>query len=141
MKEPYNTGNFTNHIKTCKGTPKSHKLPAGGMKTLNNFFSKAEVSKESKLSSKPSIIFPCPGLREESYPKVLDYLERTGAHGGGSPSVSSLASELFGKKYRNLSTSRKRQVKMAQYHESLWRNHHTEGTVYSTKCMKGSETV
>lgn len=145
MKEPYNTGNFRNHIETCKGSPKSRKLPAGGMKTLDNFFAAAKPSrdlprtepKDSKpVISKPSIIFPCPGLREESYPKVLDYLERTGAHGGGSPSVSSLAADLFGKKYRNLSKSRKQQVKMAQRHEWLWRNHHTEGTVYSTKCTK-----
>jgi hypothetical protein len=143
MKEPYNAGNFRKHIKTCKGTPKSHKLPAGGMKTLDNFFAKPQVgsktnssSKPFIVSSKPSIIFPCPGLREASYPKILNYLERTGAHGGGGPSVSSLAVELFGKKYRNLSRSRKQQVKMAQHHEWLWRNHHTEGTLYSTKCTK-----
>ena len=137
MKEPYNTGNFRKHIESCKGTPKYRKLPAGGMKTLDNFFAKrGSEPKVSNLSSKPSITFPCPGLRETSYPKILDYLERTGAHGGGSPSVSSLASELFGKKYRNLSKSRKRQVKIAQRHEWLWRNHHTEGAVYSTKCMK-----
>ena len=71
-----------------------------------------------------------------SFLQVRNYLERTGAHGGGSPSVSSLAAELFGKKYRKLSKSRKEQVKMAQCHEWLWRNDHTEGAVYSTKCMK-----
>ena len=141
MKEPYNTGNFRNHIETCKGTPKSHKLPAGGMKTLDNFFSKPRtVSKNSELSSKPSITFPCPGLQEVSYPNILEYLERTGAHGGGSPSVSFLAVELFGKKYRNLSKSRKQQVKIAQRHEWRWHNHHTEGTVYSTKCTKEANT-
>ena len=74
-----------------------------------------------------------------SFLQIWDYLERTGAHGGGSPSVSSLATELFGKKYRYLSKSRKQQVKMAQRHEWLWRNHHTEGTVYSTKCTKEAE--
>ena len=41
LKEPYNTGNFKVHIENCKGTPKSHKLPAGGMKKIDTFFAKA----------------------------------------------------------------------------------------------------
>ena len=146
MKEPYNTGNFRNHIVTCKGTPKSHKLPAGGMKTIDSFFvtrkaglagpvaSNGNVSKPSKTK-----VFPCPGLREVSFSQIQNYLERTGAHGGGGPSVSSLAKELYGKKFRYLSKSRKRQVKVAQRHEWLWLNHHTEGAVYSTKCTKEAE--
>ena len=145
MKEPYNTGNFRNHIKSCKGTPKSHKFPAGGMKTIDSFFGtrKAELvtvastSNVSKPSKTPN--FPCPSLQEASFSQIQDYLERTGALGGGGPSVSSLAAELFGKKYRYLSKSRKQQVKMAQRHEWLWRNHHTEEAVYSTKCTKEAE--
>ena len=141
MKEPYNTGNFKNHIKNCKGTPKTHKLPAGGMKTIDSFFSKATpvASTGNQLVSVSKTKFPCPGLRERSFLQIRDYLERTGAHGGGSPSVSSLADELFGKQYRYLSKSRKQQVKMAQRHEWLWQNDHTEGAVYSTKCTKEAE--
>jgi hypothetical protein len=148
MKEPYNIGNFKVHIENCKGTPKSHKPPAGGMKKIDTFFAKAGPPGlvRSKLEgnvTKPSdnLNLPCPGLREVSFFQVRNYLEHTGAHGGGSPSVSSLAADLFGKKYRKLSRSRKQQVKMAQHHEWLWRNDHTEGAVYSTKCTKkaGSE--
>jgi hypothetical protein len=144
MKEPYNTGNFRIHIENCKGTPKSHKLPAGGMKKIDTFFVKAGPpglvrSKGNVTKPSDNLILPCPGLREVSFSRIQDYLERTGAHGGGGPSVSSLAAELFGKKYRKLSRSRKQQVKMTQHHEWLWRNDHTEGAVYSTKCTKKAE--
>ena len=148
MKEPYNTGNFNSHIGKCQGTPKSQKLPAGGMKTIESFFAKAgpatsNSSPGQAISNVPkpsnNLILPCLGLREASYTQIRDYLERTGANGGGSPSVSFLATELFGKKYRHLSKSRKQQVKMAQRHEWLWHNHHTEGAVYSTKCTKEAE--
>jgi len=43
MKEPYNTANFRVHHQKCKGTPKSHKLPAGSMKKIDLFFAKASV--------------------------------------------------------------------------------------------------
>lgn len=136
MKEPYNTANFRGHHEKCKGTPKSHKLPAGGMKKIDSFFAKASVTRSSQSLSSNSVTFPCPGLRESSYSQVGAYLGRSGAHGGGGPSVSSLAAELFGKKYQKLSPSRKRQVKTAQRHEWLWRNDHQEGVVYSTACTK-----
>lgn len=143
MKEPYNTGNFKTHIKNCKGTPKSHKLPAGGMKTIDSFFAKAGLGPVTSISnvSKPSdkLKLPCPGLGEASFSQIRDYLERTGANGGGAPSVSFLATDLFGKKYRYLSKSRKQQVKMAQRHEWLWHNHHSEGAVYSTNCTKEAQ--
>ena len=51
MKEPYNTGNFRNHIDNCKGTPKSHKLPAGGMKTIDSFFVKARPIQVGSIGS------------------------------------------------------------------------------------------
>lgn len=140
MKEPYNTGNFRKHIEKCQGTPKSYKLPAGNMKTIDTFFAKASSPTTALTASasavSPSLKSPCPGLREASYPEIEAYLERTGALGGGGPSVSSLAAELFGKKYRNLSDSRKRQVKTAQRHEWLWHNDNVNGAVYSTKCTK-----
>ncbi|KAF8814343.1 hypothetical protein BYT27DRAFT_7250099 [Phlegmacium glaucopus] len=104
MKEPYNTGNFKNHIEMCKGTPKSHKLPAGRMKTIDTFFAKAAPSSNLKSTTPISnTTFPCSGLHEASYPLIEAYLERTlertGAQGGGGPSISSLAAEFFGKKY------------------------------------------
>jgi hypothetical protein len=155
MKEPYNTGNFKNHVEICKGTPKSHKNPTGGMKPIHSFFKKVDQSSPSSGPSNkilppistislPCRALPCPGLQETSYPKIEDYLDRSGAHGGGGPDVSALARELFGKKYRTLSEDRKGQVKAAQSHEWLWRNDHTNGVIYSTKCTKtarGSESM
>ena len=138
MKEPYNVGNFKTHITNCKGPSKSQKLPAGGMKPIHTFFSKTPTSmKPEQISS--SIIIPCPGLCETEYSRIETYLDRMGALGGGGSSVSAIAQELFGKKYRKLSASRKRQVKTAQTHEWLWRNDHSKGIVYSTNCTKEAQ--
>lgn len=106
------------------------------MKKIDSFFAKASVTWSSQSLSSNSVTFPCPGLQESSYSQVGAYLERSGAHGGGGPSISSLTAELFGKKYWKLSPSHKRQVKTAQHHEWLWRNDHEEGVVYSTACIK-----
>ncbi|KAF8905727.1 hypothetical protein CPB84DRAFT_1823080 [Gymnopilus junonius] len=141
MKEPYNTGNFKVHISKCKGTPKSHKLPAGGMQPISSFFSKKTANgAKSASASKACIPLPCPGLCETVYPEVELYLDRSGARGGGGPSISSLACELFGKKFRNLSPTRKRQVRTAQSHEWLWHNDHINGVVYSTSCTKEGQS-
>jgi hypothetical protein len=81
---------------------------------------------------------PCPGLTDKDYPDIAAYLTRTGAHGGGAPSVTIIAQELYGKKYQKLSEARKHHVKTAQQHEWHWRNDHVCGRVFATNCSKVS---
>lgn len=129
MKYPYGVGNFRTHVLRCRGPPKSAKLPGGGMQLITTFF---------KGTSAGNAKGPCPGLTEKEYPDVAMYLARTGAHGGGAPSVTVVAQELYGKKYRKLSKVHKGYVKTAQQHEWQWRNDHDHGRVFATNCFKVS---
>ncbi|KAJ3841313.1 hypothetical protein F5878DRAFT_520440, partial [Lentinula raphanica] len=63
-------------------------------------------------------------------------LDRTGALGGGAPSVTVLSKRLYGCSYKKLSLRRKRAVKMAQRREWKWEYHHDHGRVYSTSCTR-----
>jgi hypothetical protein len=45
----------------------------------------------------PTVMRPCPGLDEITYPQVAHYLDRTGAIGGGGSSVTIIAHGHFGK--------------------------------------------
>ncbi|KAF8164694.1 hypothetical protein B0H34DRAFT_670722 [Crassisporium funariophilum] len=106
------------------------KLPAGGMKCIDTFFTKAKapahsntMSINSQTSSPEAVPPPCPGLDMN-----ID-LERTGALGGGAPLVTKLALEIYGKDYRQLLSMRQIQVKTVQMHEWTWRNLHNAGKV------------
>lgn len=142
MKYRFNTQNFKTHVRTCKGPPKTAKLPGGGMRSITNWFqptAQQRASKPSPIPSKPAVaqqVEPCPGLDEQHYKQVAYYLDRTGAYGGGASSVNKLSQELYGKKFRLLSQKRKSQVKTAQMHQWRWKNDHSSGKVFSTTCLK-----
>jgi hypothetical protein len=132
MKYPYSVRNFKTHVLQCRGPPKSAKLSGAGMQLITAFFDGTSKSNTTNLKE------PCPGLTDKEYPDVAGYLARTGAHGGGAPSVTVIAQELYGKKYRKLSKLHKGHVKTAQRHEWLWRNDHDHGRVFATNCLKVS---
>jgi hypothetical protein len=131
MKYPFNTKNFETHISNCKGTPKSAKLPGGGMKRINAYFH--TTSSRSLLAA---LALPCPGLDASMYSIVRVYLDQTGAGGGGAPSVTKISLKLYGKHYGQLLDARKKHVKTAQCHEWTWRNDHNADKVFSTNCSK-----
>lgn len=143
MKYNYSTNNFKTHVAHCTGPPKSAKLPGGGMQSLSIAFQKQtrSVALPSSGSKTRAHTLPCPGLEGASNPKVLGYLNRTGAQGGGAPSVSVLSQQLYGKRFVKLSTRRKAQVKLAQKHEWLWRNDQDAERVHSIDCQKVARTV
>ena len=135
MKYPYSVQNFKTHVLQCHGPPKSAKLPGGGMQLIHVFF-KGSSTTTTGNTKNPKV--PCPGLTDKDYPSIAAYLTRTGAHGGGAPSVTTIAHELYGKKYQKLSEARKHHVKAAQQHEWHWRNDHAYGRVFATNCSKVS---
>ncbi|KAF8877790.1 hypothetical protein BD779DRAFT_1448231 [Infundibulicybe gibba] len=106
------------------------------MNLIGAYFKKQDESDSTTTAPTGAALLPCPGLQEARYEKIGVYLDRTGALGGGAPSVSAIAHELFGKRFRKLSVPRKKQVKLAQKHEWLWHNDHGNGTVFSASCMK-----
>ena len=142
MQTPYNISNFKQHIKKCEGPPKSSKTPGGGMMTIDMIFKKQLDTQPFVGSSyTKKITLPCPGLRKGDKMGIEGYLERTGAGGGGSPSITSIAKDLYGKAHWRLSPSHKRQVLVAQMHEWKWRNDHRIEVIFSTNCTKEALTL
>lgn len=135
MKYPFSVQNFKTHVLRCRGPPKSAKLSGGGMQPIHVFF---RGTSTATTGNTKSLKVPCPGLTDKDYPDIAAYLTRTGAHGGGAPSVTIIAQELYGKKYQKLSEARKHHVKTAQQHEWHWRNDHVCGRVFATNCSKVS---
>jgi hypothetical protein len=141
MKYNYSTNNFKTHIGICTGPPKSAKLPGGGMQSLSIAFqkqTKAVISSASGITPKSP---PCPGLAGDDNFKILGYLNRTGAQGGGASSVTVISQQLYGKRFIKLSTCRRAQVKLTQKHKWLWRNDQDLERVYSVDCQKVASVV
>ncbi|KAJ7433925.1 hypothetical protein B0H11DRAFT_1758325 [Mycena galericulata] len=77
---------------------------------------------------------PCPGLTTADSPYLLNYLQRTGAVGGGGRSVTAIAKEKFGKLFSALNNVKRKLVSDTQYHEHQWRNDHANLRVFSIRC-------
>jgi hypothetical protein len=145
MRYPLNATNFKTHHLKCTGPSKTGKLSAGGTKTIDTFFSKANSGSAAMATATAmvpaKVNMPCPGLDAKIDSLVADYLARSGAQGGGASSVTKLSLSMYAKKYSLLSSPRKIQVKTAQSHEWKWRNYHEMGKVYSTSCTKSASNT
>ena len=141
MKSLFNTHNFHSHVGQCTGSSKSKRLSGAGTSTIDTFFQPVvtgsqRIQMPSASNSDPakSKALPCPGLTEEVYPQISGYLNRTGAQGGGAPSITTISLQLYGKKFSHLSSTQKTQVRLAQSNEWNWENHLEEGHIFSTEC-------
>ncbi|EJD33466.1 hypothetical protein AURDEDRAFT_76968, partial [Auricularia subglabra TFB-10046 SS5] len=63
-------------------------------------------------------------------------LRHSAMPGGGAPSRPKLASELFGKPYRNFSPAQRRRVHTTETHRYRWLNRHSLQAVFSPDCRK-----
>ncbi|KAJ3911654.1 hypothetical protein F5877DRAFT_55051 [Lentinula edodes] len=143
LDAPFKLSNFRKHVqKHCNG--KGNHAGAG-CKTISNFFKpipakeSAVVQLNTSTADKSSKIpnLPCAGLSEEDHPGIALLLDRTGALGGGAPSVTVLTRRLFQRKnFKTLSPKQKRKVKLLQRREWRWELHHDVGRVYSTSCTR-----
>lgn len=132
---PFKLSNFQKHIKShCNGRAES---AGAGSHSLMRWFSKPGMSQLS--SALESRIRACPGLSEADHPGIGILLDRTGALGGGAPSVTVLAKRLYGRSYKNLPLRKKQKVKLLQRREWQWEHHHNDGRVYSTLCAQTLE--
>ncbi|KAF6746318.1 hypothetical protein DFP72DRAFT_1017300 [Ephemerocybe angulata] len=145
MKHPHNISNLRTHHRDCRGPPKRGKSWGGSMKTdaFANYFTVPKpatpVPGQGPTSSKAGFKAPpgpCPGLNGATNDDIQQYLDRTGAFGGGGSSVTLLAHALYSSKFGRLSPKRKLQVRLAQRQEWLWINDSTNGVVFSTSCKK-----
>ncbi|KAF8161505.1 hypothetical protein B0H34DRAFT_767050, partial [Crassisporium funariophilum] len=80
---------------------------------------------------------PCPGVTVSDDPRVLQYLKRTGASGGGGRSLPVIAKQLFKRLFSQLSKEKNRKVVVdTQIQEWKWKNDHVNHRVYATHCQQ-----
>ena len=136
----------TAHLKN-DGDPSTSSRPSGsGTKTIMSMLqqNRGVVANSKKddvqlfNNSLPPTSKPCPGLGKTNNAKIEVYLERSGAQGGGSNSVTVTTKLLFGKNttYADLNNKRKRQVDTVRVHDSQWRNDRAARHIFSTACLK-----
>ena len=142
VKEPYNSVRWKDHLEKCKAKMK-------GKKPLKSpsLFAMGWAVKSAKKVKKVDTVdigeklqvgqVPCPGITESDNPKVVQYLRRTGALGGGGRPLPVIAKELFNKLFSKLKLkSNRNKVVDTQMHEWKWRNDHENLRVHSTSCQK-----
>lgn len=129
-KEPGDTTRFKEHLKTCTSKP----VPVGGMLIGMGWLKKVDKDGERKgrVERKPSM--PCHGVTELDNALVDQYLNQTGAGGGGARSIQLISKERFGMEYRNLTKGQKDEVDTVQRGEWAWRNDHLNRWVHATNC-------
>ncbi|TFY61742.1 hypothetical protein EVJ58_g4317 [Rhodofomes roseus] len=79
---------------------------------------------------------PCGGITKFHAPKVVQYLARTGAHGGGARSTTVIAKELYGQLFGELNDARRLVVNRQQQQEQRWRNDHIRQAVFAVDCKR-----
>ncbi|KAJ7709362.1 hypothetical protein B0H16DRAFT_1821435 [Mycena metata] len=89
----------------------------------------------------PRTPLPCPGLTRESNEEVATYLARTAVAGGGAPSRSRLALELFSADYKDLNKEQHRMVLRRELALQKWKLARAVGAVFATTCLRDVSTV
>jgi hypothetical protein len=135
MKEPYNIANFESHLKTCKSNK------TAGMPTLESLFNKQPKIHERTTVPSESLPNCCPGLTETDHPEIPKYLKRSPASGGGAPSLDTIASQLWKKKFSELSLVKQQKAWSSQRAQLRWYNDAEFGRVFSSACMKFSHLL
>ncbi|KAK7462206.1 hypothetical protein VKT23_007811 [Stygiomarasmius scandens] len=118
--KPTDTSNFKSHWQRC--TTKRYDLKPAKPATARTMPVASKFWKEKwnifSHSSRPTL--------PNGKPKPPS--------GGGSPSITKLALELFTLPYRKLTRSQKSEVAIAQTHNFTWKNDHPNLCVFSTQC-------
>ncbi|KAJ2912563.1 hypothetical protein MD484_g7863, partial [Candolleomyces efflorescens] len=133
MRKVYDIRNFTLHLSKCKGVPYGQKsiLTGAGMSTLPQLFKGI-----TQVSTPPTIaaIVPCPGITGA---KATEYLERTPAPGGGGPTKSEIARELYNVPNLKGLSQEQKNIVWSQYHrQCTWTNDHKLKAVFSVDCVR-----
>lgn len=145
VKEAYDTTRFNAHVATCGQTGR---LPKGaGSKSLlamgwlqskkepsNNHIPDTPRPQDALTLAKPPLSLPCPGLTKLDDARILDYLCRTAAVGGGGRSWNLIAKERYTKNFSKLMSKQRKVVLDLQRLEHKWQNDHMHQRVYSANC-------
>ncbi|TFY50718.1 hypothetical protein EVJ58_g10921 [Rhodofomes roseus] len=95
----------------------------------------AATVKVSESAQEPESV-PCGGITKFHAPNVVQYLRRTGAHGGGARSKTVIADELYGRPFGELNDAQRLVVDRQQRQEQRWRNDHIRQAIFAVDCKR-----
>ncbi|KAH9841944.1 uncharacterized protein C8Q71DRAFT_885445 [Rhodofomes roseus] len=95
----------------------------------------AATVKASEPAQEPDSV-PCGGITKFHAPNVVQYLRRTGAHGGGARSKTVIADELYGRPFGELNDAQRLVVDRQQRQEQRWRNDHIRQAIFAVDCKR-----
>lgn len=130
VKEPGDTTRFKEHIRACLAKP----VPVGGTLMGMGWLKVVENTKGKKENIERKLTMPCRGVAELDNPLIDQYLNRTGAGGGGARSIHLISEERFNTEYKYLTKDQKDEVCTTQRLGWAWRNDHLSLRVYATNC-------
>lgn len=144
LKVVFQVSCFAKHHSGCV---KGRKLGASGKQSdLKSFFTPAKRSDQEV----PAVCLTCPGLTEAFDPRIVNYLERTGAEGGGAPRYSVLKERALAEfrrkrsskiasntgKLQSLSKSElAKKIRLVEESLFKWINHRTMKLVKAKNCL------
>ncbi|KAF5391500.1 hypothetical protein D9757_002470 [Collybiopsis confluens] len=134
VKCPYDTTRFFEHLAVCTEEYRKKKKSAG-MDRITSFFGTKVLKKPTSLKTHLSQV-PCPGWTDAEDPRTFKYLARSGARGGGAPSIHKISQKLYQKPFREISPEERRHCLDVQEHSLVWLNQHSNLRVFHRDCSK-----
>ncbi|KAK6992199.1 hypothetical protein R3P38DRAFT_2570976 [Favolaschia claudopus] len=123
MQEPYGATRFKQHVEAQNcSPPPPDPVPDPSLRTLNDFKMVVTCPKPTKLPPPAKIQRPCPGLTRSFDELVGRYLDNCVSSGGGGRSDNHYSSQIFDKKFTDLTNDQKDTVETARFHDRAWRN-------------------
>ncbi|KAJ7723096.1 hypothetical protein DFH07DRAFT_759651, partial [Mycena maculata] len=143
MRVLYDMRRWTEH----RDTTKCSKLRRTGLSTQSLFtlgFKKLPAPAQSKAVARISRLLPCPGLTRDSDERIATYMARSSAAGGGAPSRTLIAKELFSLdevRWRDLDPSDQRMVLRRELTLQKWKVGRSVGAIFASDCHRDVPTL
>ncbi|KAJ8085469.1 hypothetical protein PM082_004285 [Marasmius tenuissimus] len=125
------------HLATCTEEYRKKKKGAGSERITSFFAAKAPPKSTKSRKTPPKFpMVPCPGWTDADDPRTSRYLFRSGARGGGAPSLYKIAKNLYQKPFSEISTAKWKHCLDVQEHALAWLNQHTHLRIFHHNCLK-----
>ncbi|KAJ7508549.1 hypothetical protein B0H11DRAFT_2304702 [Mycena galericulata] len=138
MRVLYDIRRWTEHRSTSKCI-KSRKTGLSTQSLFSLGFKKQSGGSTIIPSAPRNTLLPCPGLTRESNEGIATYMARVTASGGGAPSRTRIARQLFSSdeiKWRDLNASDRRMVLRRELTLQKWKIGRNVGAVFSSDCLR-----
>ncbi|KAJ6524888.1 hypothetical protein DFH09DRAFT_1372073 [Mycena vulgaris] len=141
MRTLYDLIRWKNH----RNTTKCVKNRGSGLSTKSLFtlgFKKVPRINSTPTTAPPvRLPLPCPGLTRDSNEEISIYLARTTVPGGGAPSRTRIAEELFSTGWKDLTERQQRMVLRRELSLQKWKLARGVGAMFSSTCLSDVQTI